>query len=89
MTELQLHKIKDFSALFQDERFVGLMMYLSENPPKIDQREPHGMIQDSGVMKGYFEVLKKIRGLRTPPNINTQIERPPAYQTAPPAEQKA
>jgi len=84
MTHLQLHQIDNFTDLFSDSRFAGLLLYLEKQRPRLTQKEPHGMIQDSGRLDAYLDLLDKIRAVQRPPTASEPIVRPQGnYQASP------
>lgn len=89
MTLIELHQIPDFTELFVDPRFVGLMMYLQVNRPRANSAEPHGMIRDSGRLEAYLEILEKMQEVKRLPEGRPNIPRPAPYQSAPAPQQSA
>lgn len=90
MKHEQLFQIEKFTELFTDPRFVALMMYLRKQRPRANQKEPHGMIQDSGRIDAYLDLLDKIEEAKTPPIQEPLTNRAPNYsrsQITPPLQQ--
>lgn len=81
MKHEQLFQIEKFTELFTDPRFVALMMYLRKQRPRANQKEPHGMIQDSGRIDAYLDLLDKIEEAKIPPNKNPGVQPAANYAT--------
>lgn len=84
MNRSQLHSLQGpnkepFEALYADPRFVGLLMYLRKKGPRAKSTEPHGMIQDSGRMDLFLELMELIDDAQFPPAPQIESSRPVAY----------
>lgn len=84
MKHEQLFQIEKFTELFTDARFVALMMYLRKQRPRAFQKEPHGMIQDSGRIDAYLDLLDKIEEAKIPPNKTPIVQPAPNYSNPAP-----
>ena len=82
MTQKQLHSIEKFSELQTDSRFVGLLMYLRKNRPRASQKELHGMIQDSGRVDAYLELIDKIEDVFRAPQMEQEAVAAPPYHNS-------
>lgn len=90
MTQTQLHSIKDFHSLQTDDRFAALMIYLKERRPRLEAKEPHGMIQDGGKLDAYLKLIDTIEEAFRAPSAEVKVPRAAGpYQTANLPEQKA
>lgn len=74
MSIAQLHDIPNFTELFTDPRFIGLLMYLRKNRPKATQREAHGIIQDCGRIDAYLDLIDKMEEAQRLPEARAQME---------------
>lgn len=83
MTKLQLHGTDNFSSLATDPRFAALMVYLRSQRPKATGREAHHMIQDSGRLEQYLELLDTINDAFNPPTEGRELQKFAPYSNEP------
>lgn len=82
MTLAELHNIPNFSGLFEDIRFKGLIHYLQANPEPTSNKgtgDATTIIRSEGAFQGWYECIKT--ALQTIPKAPAVPEpkKSPAY----------
>lgn len=83
MTKQELHMTPDFVSLQTDQRFVALLMYLRTNRPKAKGGEAHQMIQDSGRLDEYLDMVDRITTAFTAPSEKPEQKTFAPYSNLP------
>lgn len=82
MTLTELHNISNFSGLFDDARFKGLIHYLQANPEPTSNKgagDATMIIRSEGAFQGWYECIKTALHTRPKPPEITETKKSPAY----------